>query len=219
MHEVEAELDSRALHRMLFFTDAVFAIVLTLLVLELKPPETWREATAETLRHLTPHIAAFVFSFFIISIFWIAHMNTMRRLARFDWPTALANLLFLLPVCLLPFATAWLGADLAGGFAWGLYSWVLVTISAANMVVVLTAYRGGGKVVVGGAPKGEVTYRLLRAASPGLAFGAGLAVLGAGYVIPAHFVWAVVIPVVFWIAERFVKPKGAVAAAPEPEAA
>jgi len=219
MHDVEAELDSRMTHRMLFFTDAVFAIVLTLLVLELKPPESWREATAETLGHLAPHIAAFIFTFLIIGVFWIAHMNTMRRLARFDWPTALANLLFLLPICLLPFATAWLGADLGGVFSWEIYSWVMVGISLANIVSVLTAYRGKGKIIVGGAPRGEVAYRVLRASSPGLAFGLGLAVLAAGYITPAHFVWAAVIPVTFWTAERFLKPKAAAAVEAEPEAA
>jgi len=222
MQHTEAELDSRMTHRLLFFTDAVFAIVLTLLVLELKPPESWHEATAETLAHSAPHIAAFMFSFLIIGVFWIVHMNTMRRLAHFDWPTALANLLFLLPVCLLPYATAWLGADPGGAFTWVLYSWVMVAISAANMIIVLTAYRGGGKNIVGGAPRREVAYRLLRAASPGLAFGSGLLVQAAGYVIPAHFTWAVVIPLGFVIAERFVKPKAAVMvdeAAPEAEAA
>ncbi|WP_296598172.1 TMEM175 family protein [Phenylobacterium sp.] len=217
MHDVEAELDSRMTHRLLFFSDAVFAIVLTLLVLELKPPETWREANGETLAHLAPHIAAFAFSFLIIAIFWFAHMNTMRRLARFDWPTAAANMLFLLPISLLPFATAWLGADPGGAFTWQLYSWVMIAISAANMVTVLAAYRGRGKLIVGGAPRGEVAYRLLRAVSPGMAFAVGLLMLAAGLNTLAHFAWAAVIPLVFWIAERFVKPKPAVMDAPAAE--
>ncbi len=217
MHDVEAELDSRMTHRLLFFSDAVFAIVLTLLVLELKPPETWREANGETLAHLAPHIAAFVFSFLIIAIFWFAHMNTMRRLARFDWPTAAANMMFLLPICLLPFATAWLGADPGGAFTWQLYSWVMIATSAANIVTVLAIYRGGGRLVVGGAPRGEVAYRLLRAASPGLAFAAGLALLAAGQNLMAHFAALVVIPLIIVVAERFVKPK-AVVKAPAVEA-
>jgi len=212
MHDVDAELDGRLLHRMLFFSDAVFAIVLTLLVLELKPPETWREATAGTLNHLIPHIAAFVFSFLIIAIFWIAHMHTMRRLARFDWPTAVANLGFLLPICLLPFASAWLGADPGGAFSWALYSWVLVIISVGNVATVLTAYRDNGKALVEGT-KGETAYRLLRAASPGIAFGIGLLLLAAGQRVVSHFCW-LLIPVMFWIAGRFVKPKAVPAVAP-----
>ena len=69
--EQEAEhLEKRLLDRMLFFTDAVFAIVLTILVLELKPPEGPLQANAETLRRMAPHIGAFVFSFFINSL-WL----------------------------------------------------------------------------------------------------------------------------------------------------
>src|SRR3954470_22748663 len=78
-------LEERLLHRMLFFSDAVFAIVMTLLVLELKPPEGLGEANAETLRHALPHIEAFAFSFLIIAVFWTAHLNITRNLARFDW--------------------------------------------------------------------------------------------------------------------------------------
>ena len=211
----EAALESRLLHRMLFFTDAVFAIVVTLLALELKPPETAHEAVAETLVHAAPHIGAFAFSFFIIGVFWIAHMNTTRRLARFDWPVAMANLLFLLPVCFLPYATAWYGADFSGPFAWYLYCWVLVAISSCNIVFVLTAYRGGGKLIAGGGVPGEGRYRVARAAAPGLAFAIGLLLLASGQVLLAHFC-AVLIPLVFWSAGRFLKPREASA---EPQTA
>src|SRR5207244_9250618 len=104
----------------------------------------------------------------------IAHMNTMRNLIRFDWPVAVANLAFLLPVCLIPYGTAWIGVDLPGDFAWGLYSWILVASSACNVVLVMTAYRGGGRLIDGGADRRERLYRMVRAAAPGLAFGAGL---------------------------------------------
>jgi uncharacterized membrane protein len=214
----EAALEDRLLHRMLFFTDAVFAIVVTLLALELTPPEGPREATAETLIHAGPHIAAFAFSFFIIGVFWAAHMNTTRRLARFDWPVALTNLLFLLPVCFLPYATAWIGADIQGGFAWGFYASVLVAISSCNIVFVLTAYRGRGRLMAGGSPAGELRYRLVRAAAPGIAFAIGLLVLASGQVILAHFV-PILIPLIFWMAGRFLKPGAPATRADEPEAA
>jgi uncharacterized membrane protein len=217
-HEAHEDLDERMLHRMLFFTDAVFAIVLTILVLELKPPEGWREANAQTLRHAVPHIGAFVFSFCIISVFWIAHMNTTRKLMRFDWPTALANLMFLLPICLLPFATSWVGADINGGFAWAIYCWTLVAISSANMVVVLVAYRGRGKLVQGGASGREVAYRMARSAAPGAAFAVGLIVLAAGQVNLAHLCWTLIGPG-FWLAEAVLKPTPAPAPAPEPKPA
>ena len=199
-------LEDRLLHRLLFFTDAVFAIVMTLLVLELKPPEGAAEANAETLREAAPHIGAFAFSVIIIGIFWLAHMNTMRRLARFDWPTAMANIVFLLPVCLVPYATAWIGADLEGGFSWAVYCSVLVAVSAANMALVLVAYRGGGRNIAGGAQPGERRFRMMRAASPGLGFLVGLLILAAGFPIVAHYCW-LLIPPIAWFTDRFLRPK------------
>lgn len=203
-------LDERMLHRMLFFTDAVFAIVMTLLVLELATPEVG-EANAAALRHAAPHIEAFAFSFCIIAVFWTAHMNITRNLARFDWTTAIANLGALLPVCLLPYATAWIGVDLTGNFAWAFYSWVLVACSVGNIVLVATAYRGGGRLIAGGAPRGELRYRLARASIPGVAFLVGLGLLAAGHRITAHFCWAL-IPLLFAVA-RVLKPRPAPVAA------
>src|SRR5205809_1973061 len=86
-------LEERMLHRALFFTDAVFAIVLTLLVLDLKPP--LGVTATRGLTEMAGHLASFALSFTIISIFWLAHMNTTRRLIHFDWPVAIANLVFL----------------------------------------------------------------------------------------------------------------------------
>lgn len=204
-------LDERMLHRLLFFTDAVFAIVLTLLVLELKPPESAGEATAERLGEMMGHISAFAMSFLLIGIFWVAHMNTTRRLAHFDWPTAVANLAFLFPVCLLPFASAWFGASISGVFAWTLYCWVLIATSAANMALVVVACRDGGRLIAGGLRPREMAYRLLRAAAPGLAFAIGLLLLQAGLIGWSHFCW-VLIPLVFLLARAlFGPPRGATA--------
>lgn len=200
------DLDERLLHRMLFFTDAVFAIVLTVLVLELKPPESAAEATGNTLARLAPHIGAFAFSFVIIGVFWIAHLNTTRRLARFDWPTALANLVFLLPLSLVPFATGWLGADIAGRVTWTLYCWTMIACSATNMLMVVAAYRDNGRLLDGQAMRGELRYRLARSAAPGLAFVAGLVLMAADSNWLSHMCWALIGPL-FWLAELALKPK------------
>jgi uncharacterized membrane protein len=206
-------LDERMLHRMLFFTDAVFAIVLTILVLELKPPQTGLEANLETLRHALPHIGAFAFSFLIVSIFWATHMTTLRKLAAFDWPIAVANLAYLLPISFLPFATGWLGIDINGAVTWALYSSVLVAISACNVVIVLLAFRDGGRLIAGGATARERAFRLTRAASPGIAFGVGLLMLAMGLTIPAHFCW-ILIPLIGRVARLLFGPRRA----PEPAA-
>ena len=81
-HALERAPEMRMVDRMLFFSDAVFAIVLTLLVLELRPPEASDDAgLAIALKALSPKFFAFAASFALVSIFWTAHMAITRRLA------------------------------------------------------------------------------------------------------------------------------------------
>ena len=96
-------IDERLMKRVIFFTDAVFAIVMTLMILDLRPPpfdSPFGPAHAE--RAMASHFLALVMSFFVIGVFWIAHLATTRRLRHFDRATAIANLIFLFPVCLIP---------------------------------------------------------------------------------------------------------------------
>lgn len=195
-------LEERLLHRMLFFTDAVFAIVLTLLVLELRPPEAiGAAAQLRALGEMTPKLFAFALSFAIVAIFWVAHMSTTRLISHFDWPTTAANLVFLFPICLVPFASAWLGEGLSTPIAWAAYAVVMIATSAANVAMVWLSTRDGGRLLVGGLPAGERLYRASRAAAPGLAFLAGLVLLAAGQVRFAQFCW-VLIPIFLWVRER-----------------
>ncbi len=205
-------LDERLLARLLFFTDAVFAIVLTLMVLELKPPEVADPlGDPMAIQGLLQHLFAFLMSFVVISIFWLAHLSTTRRMQRFDWPSAIANLAFLFPICLLPFATGWWGREIISAFAWGVYCLVMTVTSATNIVLVLVVCRGGGRLV-GGCTPAERRYRVARAASPGLAFGLGVALLLAGQVRLAQFCW-VLIPLLLGLAAVFLKPRRAAARA------
>lgn len=200
--------DDRLLHRLLFFTDAVFAIVLTLLVLELRPPAA--QSGPELVRGLVEmvnHFIAFLMSFALVSVFWLAHMNTVRRLSHFDWPTAIANLAFLLPVCLLPFASSLAGEARFGTVAWRFYCWNLIGTSLTMMTLTLVVNRGKGHLVGGLAPR-ERLYRVIRAASPGVAFAVSLIALQ--YQLRSLSLLApLLIPLQFLIASWFVKPRPA----------
>ena len=97
--------------RILFFSDAVFAIVITLLVLELKVPVIDREHFTEAgLRHelleLLPKFLGFIYSFFIVGMMWIEHHRIFRFITHFDFGLIWRNLLFLLFVAFVPFPTA-----------------------------------------------------------------------------------------------------------------
>jgi uncharacterized membrane protein len=198
-------LEQRQLHRLLFFSDAVFAIVLTLLVLELRPPETQDPGeTRRALQGMAGHFAAFVMSFALIGVFWAAHMNIMRRLVHFDWPTAWVNLVVLLPACLMPFASALLGGRLGNQTSWSFYCCVLIGASAANVALALVSTRGGGRLVGGATPR-ERLYRAARASSPGVAFGVSLILAQTGRLAIAQWFW-LTIPLFLWGVERFLKP-------------
>lgn len=95
--------------RIVFFSDAVFAIVITLLVLEIKVPhlEHWDEAALnDALFHLLPKFFGFVCSFFIVGLMWFEHHRIFRYIERFDTGLIWRNLVFLLFISFIPFPTA-----------------------------------------------------------------------------------------------------------------
>lgn len=187
--------DTRMVDRMLYFSDAVFAIVLTLLVLELRPPEFEDdEALRTSLMALGPKFFAFAMSFAVVGIFWAAHMTTTRRLAVFDWPAAWLNLIFLFAIALMPFITAMMGEHGASGLAWQIYCGALIAASLTQTLLVAAVTRGRGRLV-GGMSLRERTFRFGRALSPGIAFAAGLYLSLQGEALLSAFCW-VLIPVV-----------------------
>jgi uncharacterized membrane protein len=199
--------DERLLHRLIFFTDAVMAIVMTLLVLELRPP-TPGLGQAATLAELSGHLLAFATSFALGGVFWLAHMSTMRRLQHFDWAVAIANLLFLFPVSLMPFTSAWVGRDgFTDGMAWATYCAVLIAVSAGNVILVLVATRGGGRLM-NGITLRERAYRVARASSPGVAFSVGLWLVFTGHGILTLYCWVLIAPIML-LARAFLGPRKA----------
>jgi hypothetical protein len=115
-----------------------------------------------------------------------------------------ANLIFMFPICLVPFSTAWWGRDLLASLPWGVYCVVLVMCSAANLALVVTVSRGGGRLM-GGISRREWWYRVLRAASPGVAFALGLVLLAFNEKTLSSFSW-LLIPVQLAIYSRTLKP-------------
>ena len=72
-------IDERLLNRVIFFTDAVFAIVMTLMILDLRPPEFLSLAGNDAaLRSLVSHFFALIMSFLVIAVFWVAHLSLIH---------------------------------------------------------------------------------------------------------------------------------------------
>jgi uncharacterized membrane protein len=97
------------LERMILFSDAVFAIAITLLVIEIKVPhlETISDdIVLIELYHLLPKFFGFVFSFFIVGIYWTVHHRLFGYLVDYDTKLIWLNILFLFSIVLMPFTTA-----------------------------------------------------------------------------------------------------------------
>lgn len=98
------------MERVLAFSDGVFAIVITLLALEIKVPEIEAAHVASDLVPavwaLVPTIASHALSFALLGIYWIAHHALFRMIARWDRNLLWLNILFLLFVASMPFPTA-----------------------------------------------------------------------------------------------------------------
>ena len=88
------------------FSDGVVAILITIMVLELKAPE---EATWEALRPLRPVFLAYVLSFVYLGIYWNNHHHLFKAARRVNGAILWANLHLLFWLSLFPFATSWMG--------------------------------------------------------------------------------------------------------------
>jgi len=104
---------SLSFERLVFFSDAVFAIVITLLVLPLTaqidlPAEM---DVVSRVRGAWPHIHTFVITFLVIGQFWIGHHRLFDRFRRYDRGLLWLNLLCLLTVAFMPFPAALLGSQ------------------------------------------------------------------------------------------------------------
>jgi uncharacterized membrane protein len=106
---------SVGLERVIFFSDAVFAIVITLLVLpltaEIEIPEGGQDLAAHVWEQW-PRVLSFLVSFLVIGQFWIAHHHMFEYVRRYDQGLLWLNLVSLLTVSFMPFPTALIGARL-----------------------------------------------------------------------------------------------------------
>ena len=97
------------------FSDGVFAIAATLLVLELKVPQVEPGGLADALLESWPSYATYVVSFLTIGIIWVNHHAVLDRIREVNRPLLFMNLMFLMAVAAIPFPTALLGDYLQAG--------------------------------------------------------------------------------------------------------
>jgi uncharacterized membrane protein len=121
----------RDTQRLEAFTDGVIAIIITLMVLDLRPPNG-RELG--DLRELLPHVLIYVLSFIYLAIYWNNHHNLMIPAERVTGGVLWANLNLLFWLSLIPFTTAWIGREF-GSAPTALYGFVLFAAAIAYRIL------------------------------------------------------------------------------------
>ena len=126
--------------RVLAITDGVFAIITTLLVLDVHVPELSQgQSLNEALLEVRSSLTAFAISFVLAGMYWVGHRDLFALIRRTDRGLVWLNILYLLPLCLLPFGTKLLGRYDQEPRALRIYGLVLVGIALMRVVIWLYA--------------------------------------------------------------------------------
>ena len=126
-----------ALQRMVFFSDAVFAIAITLLVIELHAPRlpagSPDTAYLQAFADLTPSLIGFFISFFVIGGFWAGHHRIFDCAGHWDRKLNLPNLTLLFAIAAMPFFTAFSSNNPGARVPTVFYTGWLVATALANL--------------------------------------------------------------------------------------
>jgi uncharacterized membrane protein len=128
-------------NRLEAFSDAVLAIIITIMVLELRPPHDPRIAA---LRPLLPVLLSYVLSFVYLGIYWNNHHHMLHVTRRVTGPILWANLHLLFWLSLVPFVTAWMGENHNAATPTALYGLVLLMAAIAYLILQRQILRSEG---------------------------------------------------------------------------
>ena len=172
------------------FSDAVIAILITIMVLELHTPNgsTW-----SALRPLVPIFLSYVLSFVILGIYWNNHHHMLHATRQISGNVLWANLHLLFWLSLVPFVTGWMGENEFAPIPTAVYGAVLLMAAIAYWILLQTILRAEGpdsllRTAVGSDWKGKLSPILYVIAIP-LAF-LHEAIAGALYVAVA-LIWLI----------------------------
>ncbi len=141
-YEGATEAERRELDRVGAFSDGVFAIAITLLVLNLEVPDVPAGDLGDALRDLDSSITAYFIGFAVMGRFWYAHHRLFSAIVRTDARLIVVNLLLLSLIALMPFTTALLGSY-DEPLVVAIYALNVAAAAAASGWIEVVAYKGG----------------------------------------------------------------------------
>ncbi len=158
-------------NRMEAFSDGVLAIIITIMVLELKPPH---DVSIKALLQLAPALFSYILSFIYVAIYWNNHHHLLHTIDRITGSILWANNHLLFWLSLIPFATAWAGENHFAALPVALYGIVLLMAAIAYFLLskAIMASQGTDKLLaraIGRDKKGKLSVVLYALSIP-LAF-------------------------------------------------
>jgi uncharacterized membrane protein len=118
--------------RMEAFSDGVIAIIITIMVLEMKPPHS---ADINALRELLPVFLSYILSFVYLGIYWNNHHHMLQSVKQVSGGILWANLHLLFWLSLVPFVTAWMGENHFAAGPTAVYGLVMLLASVAYLIL------------------------------------------------------------------------------------
>jgi uncharacterized membrane protein len=122
--------------RIILFSDAVFAIAITLLIIEIKPPEIHEgfgtQQILQQLMNLIPKFVAFIISFFVIAVYWRSHHRIFGFVGGYSNRLIWFNMYFLFTIVLMPFSAAYYSENFAYNIPYTFYNINIIVTGIIN---------------------------------------------------------------------------------------
>ncbi len=152
--------DKMQLERILFFSDGVMAIAITLLIIEIKAPHIVDYKNSEKVMHLLlellPKFISFLISFFVIAIYWKAHHHLYGYVTHYTDKLIWLNSLFLLTIVIMPFSSAFYSENFGYNLAYAIYCFNILLTGLFNCWLI--RYISSSKVKIS-LVSGDIAWR------------------------------------------------------------
>jgi uncharacterized membrane protein len=138
--------EALGLERIVFFSDAVMAIAITLLAIDIRIPEIEPSVAAMELpgqlAAITPNLLTFFISFIVIGIYWISHHRYFSYIKRYDTRLIMLNLMFLFFIACMPFVASLLGRFPSVPIALVIYTLAVAALGTSMALIWRYASKG-----------------------------------------------------------------------------
>lgn len=183
MAEFQSELQKEfELERMILFSDAVFAIAITLLIIEIKFPEVPKDATVPEIQELFKPVIirflGFILSFFFIGIMWARHLKIFKYLKNYDSGVIFRNLVLLFFIVCFPFTASGLTEHIRPHFLLPILIYLIniACVSVSQFILCSYIFKKNSKLSVNGFEI-EKNYILLQTKFNAIVLAIGVAVV------------------------------------------